>query len=60
MRRGARVEVHRDFDDYKGPMVPREVLAQCIGRLGGEDHMPSGRFTGWAHWSGTSFAVSTT
>ena len=38
-------------------MIPREVLAQCIGRLGGEDRMPSGNFTGWAHWSRTSFAA---
>jgi hypothetical protein len=51
------VNVLSTFLDYEGPMVPREVLAQCIGRLGGEDRMPSGRFTGWAHWSGTSFAA---
>jgi subtilisin family serine protease len=51
------VNVLSTFLDYEGPMIPREVLAQCIGRLGGEDRMPMGRFTGWAHWSGTSFAA---
>jgi subtilase family protein len=51
------VNVLSTFLDYEGPMIPREVLAQCIGRLGGEDRMPSGKFTGWAHWSGTSFAA---
>jgi Subtilase family len=51
------VNVLSTFLHYEGPMVPREVLAQCIGRLGGEDRMPSGRFTGRAYWSGTSFAA---
>jgi Subtilase family len=51
------VSVLSTFLDYQGPMIPREVLAQCIGRLGGEDRMPSGKFAGWAHWSGTSFAA---
>jgi subtilisin family serine protease len=37
------VNVLSTFLHYEGPMVPREVLAQCIGRLGGEDRMPSGR-----------------
>jgi Subtilase family len=50
------VNVLSTYLDYQGPMVPREVLAQCVGRLGGEDRMPSGRFTGWAHWSGPDAA----
>jgi hypothetical protein len=45
------------FVDHDGPLVPNEVLTQCIGHLGGEDRMPVGRFTGWARWSGTSFAA---
>jgi Subtilase family len=45
------------FVDHDGPMVPNEVLTQCLGQLGGEDRMPAGRFTGWARWSGTSFAA---
>lgn len=51
------VNVLSAFLHYEGPMIPREVLAQCIGRLGDEDRMPSGAFTGWAHWSGSSFAA---
>jgi hypothetical protein len=45
------------FVDHDGPLVPNEVLTQCLGQLGGEDRMPAGRFTGWARWSGTSFAA---
>jgi subtilisin family serine protease len=45
------------FVDHDGPLVPNEVLTQCRGQLGGEDRMPAGRFTGWARWSGTSFAA---
>jgi hypothetical protein len=32
------VNVLSAFLHYEGPMIPREVLAQCIGRLGGGSH----------------------
>jgi hypothetical protein len=50
-------ELHQGRDPAALWAGPNEVLAQCIGRLGGEDRMPTGKFTGWAHWSGTSFTA---